>query len=489
MGLTVLVACACLIIVAPLALVYAGWLPPVAGLLTAAGLVGAIAWWWRDRMPGILAVFAGALLLSTVVSSPAPKVFAEPGGATEAPPIDGFRSTGPFNEALPVIVHIVLDEMQSTGAIDASATVGAAARDRLLAMGERNGLRTFDSVYSRYFFSGVALPNLMNAELEGQTGAPSLSTTILESISDNAYFDRMAALGYRTAVFQTSVLDFCAHPGAAICETFDSFDPGGDDAGMLDTRSRTLTLWQTLLRTWEPSYVSEYGLRAVRRYYGLEEDRPLGIMGTEGRFDVQRFPVWFDRFVAFVSEVPRGSHIFAHFMVPHSPYLLTRDCLVSGTFEAGYYLGRSVPDPEAREAARRRLTDAYLAQVECVATKLDGLLDAIIARPDLADARIIIHGDHGSRISVGNVLEDYETRDLVANYATYFTVKAPGVSPGIDCAFLSLPEAFRRYIDPAGPLPPLDRARPPVVVDSRAAGGRKVEVPMPVFGCAATEAK
>jgi hypothetical protein len=208
-------------------------------------------------------------------------------------------------------------------------------------------------------------------------------------------------------------------------------------------------------------------------------------MGTEGRFDAQRFPGWFDRFASFVSHVPRGSHVFAHFMVPHSPYLLTRDCLVSGTFNAGYYLGREVPDPAAREAARRRFTDAYLAQVQCVASRIDELLDAMAGRPELADARVIIHGDHGSRISVGNVLEDYEPRDFVANYAAYFAVKAPGVSPGVDCEFLSLPEAFGRYADPEAPRPPLDRPRPPVVVDSRAAAGRKVETPMPVFGCAA----
>lgn len=468
----------CAFVLAPLALVYAGWLPPVAGPISVCAGVGLVYWWRRDRIDRVLLVFAGVLLLSTVVTSPLPKVLVERAGDDGAPLVGSFRSDRSFATELPVIVHVVFDEMLSTGAIDTSTPVGLAAQEQLIAVSDRHGLRTFDSVYSRYFFSGASLPNLMNAEFTGRTDTANRTST-----NENAYFDHLHARGYRTAVFQTSILNFCAHPGVEVCETFDSFAPGGGDDA-LDLRSRTATLWNTLLRVWEPSYTSRLGLWAVRRYYGLQ-DRPIGVSGTEGRFDVQRFPTWFDRFVAFVSEVPRGAHVFAHFLVPHAPYLLTSECLVSGARVNGYYLGRKVPDPAAREAARRDFTDLYLAQVQCVASKIDELLEAIAARPELADARVIIHGDHGSRISVGNVLEDYEPRDFVANYGTYFAVKAPGVPPGLDCEFLSLPEAFGRYIDPSGPRPPLDRPRPPVVVDTRAAEGRKVEASMPVFGCAA----
>lgn len=473
-----------LLVVSPLGLVYAGLQPPVAGLVSLCAAIAVIYWRWRDRIPGILLVFAGVLLLSTVVTSPVPKIVGDHADADDgAELLASFAAGGPFAAELPVIVHVVFDELLSTGAIDTSAAAGVAAREQFLAMGALRGVRTFDSVYSRYFFSGVALPNLMNAEFTGRTDTANRSTEIVTVIRDNAYFDHLAARGYRTAVFQTSHLDFCAHPAVALCETFDSFDPGGGDEA-LDLRTRTMTVWQTLLRAWEPSYVSRYGFTALRWYYELE-NRPFGVMGTEGRFDVQRAPGWLDRFVAFVSGVPRGSHVFAHFMVPHSPYLLTRDCLVSGTFNAGYYLGRTVRNPVARDAARRDFASAYLDQVRCIATKIDELLATMAGHPELADARVIIHGDHGSRISVGNVLEEYETRDFVDNYGAYFAVKAPGVTPGVDCEFLSLPEAFRRHVDPSDPPPPLDRPRPPVVVESRAAGGRKVEVPMPVFGCAA----
>ncbi|MEZ5319802.1 MAG: sulfatase-like hydrolase/transferase [Vicinamibacterales bacterium] len=471
------------LVAGPLGLVYAGWLPPAAGLVSVGAATALVFWKLRDRIHGILLVFVGVLLVSTMVASPRPKIVADDLGADDDAALAArFRAAGPFRTDLPVTVHLIFDEMQSTGAIDTATPAGEAARAQLLAVADRHGLRTFDSVYSRYFFSGVSMPNMMNAEFEGRTDTANHSTEILPAIRDNAYFDRLAERGYRTAVFQTSHLDFCAHPGIALCETFDSFDPGAG-AATLDLRTRTVTLWSTLLRAWEPSYVSVYGLRAVRRYYGLE-DRPIGVLGTEGRFDVQRFPAWFDRFVRFVTGVPRGTHVFAHFMVPHSPYLLTRECVVSGTFDAGYYLGRNVPDPSAREAARRRFTDAYLAQLQCVASKIDELLDAMASVPALADARLIIQGDHGSRISMGNVLEGYEPRDFIANYGAYFAVKAPGAAPGVDCEFLSLPEAFRRYADPAGPLPPLDRPHPPVVVTSNEAGGRKVEAVMPVFGCA-----
>jgi hypothetical protein len=297
----------------------------------------------------------------------------------------------------------------------------------------------------------------------------------------NSYFDDMAARGYRTVVFQNSYINFCANKNVDMCQTLDSFDPAGKDLAGVDGPTQRVNLWQTVLRAYEPSYTSEIGQRIVGRVYGLENGK-VAVVGDGGRYDVRRFPQWFDRFTTFVSTVPRGTHVYAHFLVPHDPYLLLESCVVSGKVDSGHYLSQY---PSSEHAARRQdYYSRYLTQVRCVAQKLDNFMSAVDQSENFRDAVIIIHGDHGSRISIGDIVEDYSKRDFIDNYGSFFAVRSPAAPAGVDCEFVSLPEVFRRYVARPGEIVP--RMGPlPVVVLSRAAGLSKVEARMPLFGCAA----
>jgi hypothetical protein len=109
-------------------------------------------------------------------------------------------------------------------------------------------------------------------------------------------------------------------------------------------------------------------------------------------------------------------------------------------------------------------------------------MSAIGKSENYRDETINIHGDHGSRISIGNMLEDYSQRDFVDNYATFFAVRSPAAAPGLDCEFVSLPEIFQRIVSTQSVA---SRTAPlPVIVLSRAVN-KRIEAPMPVFGCAA----
>jgi hypothetical protein len=214
--------------------------------------------------------------------------------------------------------------------------------------------------------------------------------------------------------------------------------------------------------------------------YGLRGSE-AGVIGDDGgRHDVRRFPEWFDRFTTFAAHVPRGTHVFAHFLVPHSPYVLLENCVVSGSVDAGYGLIRY---PAGERAEKRRdFYDRYLTQVGCVQRKLDDFMNAIDKSDQYRDAVIIIHGDHGPRISSGDLLEDQNRQDFVDNYATFFAVRSPGVTAGIDCELVSLPQVFHRYAAGREAAPPPPSLVPlPVIVGTRA--GTKVEMPMPRFGC------
>lgn len=463
-------------------LVVAGTLPSVYGLAALWLLVAAVYWSLRDRIHDILLVFVTVFLLLVVISNPAPRL-SDPIGVAR---LEQRWAKGPFDDRLPVILHLVFDEMMSPGAADQSVPETVEAREILHRLGGRYGLRTFDSVYSRSYFSGVSLPNLFNSEYLGQTGQSAQFPKVLLATPHNAYFDDFASRGYRTAVFQTSLLDFCGNRNVDMCETFPSWDPGVLRSDTLHLRARAGHVLTVLLRSYEPGHVSRYGEWMVT---GVDPRQITAAqkLGTERRFDVQGFIPWFERFVGFVERVPRGTHVFAHFMMPHAPYLMSPDCTITGDGGAGYYLAERFPDAASRELARRQYYKAYVTQLHCVVNRIGTFLDAVQRNPALRDARILIHGDHGSRISSGNRIEDYRREDFISNYATYFAIRAPDVEAGADCRFLSLAEAFRAHVGAQNPAA-IDRPTPPVLVQSKAGDNVRVEASMPRFGCASAPA-
>jgi hypothetical protein len=459
-----------------------GALAPLYGLLALGLVVAAVFWWMRDHLPSILFAFAAVLVIALAVSHKRPKVWSESSGGYGSDKLSRkWSASGSFNRNLPIVIHIVFDEMMSVGGMSDDIPFAARRRQSLLALATKHSLRMFDSVYARFYFTNESLPNMMNGGYGGHTQAADLYLKPQGDSPRNAYFDDMAARGYRTIVFQTSAINFCANKSVDRCETFDSFDPSAAKVTGLDPRNQRANLWQTIFHAFRPSYTSEMGQAILERVYGLRTHE-VGVIGAVDRYDAQGFSGWFDRFAEFVTTVPRGTHVFAHFLVPHAPYLLTERCIVSGRFESRYFFA-DVPVAE-RSMKRRELYDGYFAQVGCVQQKLDGFLTAIDESQDFQDALIVIHGDHGSRISSGNILEDYTQRDFIDNYATFFAVRSPSVPPGIDCEFVSLPEVFRRYMAPS-PVAPRSGGALPVFVNSRAAGNAKVEAPMPRFGCAA----
>lgn len=452
-----------------------GVLPPAAGLLALGVIVFGLFSAMGERVHEVVLVLAAVFAGTTVLMNPAPRV----SPLADLP--DWFFDDGAYDESLPVVLHLVFDELMSPGAIDGGLEGGEAVRRALYEMGERFGLRTYDSVYSRTFFTNDALIDLVNAEWSGST-ALSSRLPATQSVLENAYFDDMERRGYRTIVFQSSLIDFCVNRSVDLCRRFPSYDPGvvkQTDRG-LSVRAGQLAV--TLLRAYEPSYLSRYGQRLFRIEEPSELDRDLG---TQGRFDVHGFPSWFDTFTGFVTQVRRGTHVFAHFVVPHGPYLLTADCSLGENKGTGYYLARRYSGPDAREKARREHYANYFAQLSCVRSRIERFLEGIAGIERFHDAVVVIHGDHGSRISAGRFVDDFATEDYVANYGTYFAVRGPGVTPGVDCEFASLPEVFRKHV--GGPsLPPLDRSRPPLVVETRS-GGSPVEAEMPLFGCASRQ--
>ncbi len=477
-------AAAALVLLAPPILVAVGVAAPPWMLVSLSLALFALLWAIRLHAAPILLVFAVVLAATTVVRDQplnvaAPVRPADSGAALART----WSDAGAFDTTLPIVVHIILDELTAPGAVDAGLPGGAAFAARLRDFGRDEGFRTFDSIYARHALTHHGIANLVNAEYEGRSASFELSARLVPALEENAYFRDMAARGYRTAVFQSAVLDYCASADVDLCETFPSYDPAAGDQQGRDGRAGALHVWDTVLAAYQPSFLASAGAWITRRAFGLQH-RPDGVLGVANRYDVQGFPSWFDRFGAFAARVPRGTHLFAHVLAPHSPYLLTKDCVVGGEFDSGYYLSDRFPEGAQREQARDRYFGLYFEQATCVVDAAERLVHTLVQNPRFDDAVFLVHGDHGARISSGFVAEDFRRRDFVDNYGTFLAVKAPELAPGLDCTFMSLPEVVAAVLQ-TGRTPVA--ARPPrsVLVESRARGGAWAEYEMPVFGCAA----
>ncbi|MGH9905623.1 MAG: hypothetical protein ACRD8U_08590 [Pyrinomonadaceae bacterium] len=71
---------------------------------------------------------------------------------------------------------------------------------------------------------------------------------------------------------------------------------------------------------------------------------------------------------------------------------------------------------------------------------------ALYASARFADAIVIVHGDHGSRISRSQYIEHMSAQELIANHAALFAIKKPRVQPGYDLEYVSLQDLFARHV-------------------------------------------
>jgi hypothetical protein len=149
---------------------------------------------------------------------------------------------------------------------------------------------------------------------------------------------------------------------------------------------------------------------------------------------------------------PRGRVFFAHLLLPHSPYFLHADCTVK--LDSSQWASRrldhnnrtTIGTPAYRQAAYVR----YFEQVRCLMKRLDKLF-TILEKQDLLDeATILVHSDHGSRITVVDPVavrrDRFSARDSVDSFSALFAIRTPGIEPGYDNSLIALQNLFADYV-------------------------------------------
>ena len=384
----------------------------------AALVVGAIVLAARRSLLPFLGVAAGITLFVGIIGiGTAPN--AHPTRAQSLPPQFDARR-------LPAIVHIVLDEHIAPGGLPDDNPGSAIMADQLRRFYLTRGFRLYDRAYSEHMHTVNSIPSILNfGTIQAAGSDPSEGTTLRRS----AYFDRLRARGYQISIRQSDFIDYCAAGPARRCATYDSASLAvvATSTLSLGERARLIAARFLLLSPTAETMGQIYlALAGKLMRAGLPVHMPDLGLPLAGRVSSLSALNAFDEMIGDLRRLTRGEVYFAHMLLPHYPHATNPDCSIKPLDD--WMIRRS------REPRRKR-EQGYFDQMRCAMKKLDEAFEALDASPAGRDAIVIVHGDHGSRLTVIDPMVEtmgkFEDRDVIAGFATLFAIRAPGVEPAL----------------------------------------------------------
>lgn len=403
-------------------------------------LVSAVGWVLRDHLARVVTITGLAFVISTVALA---------GSFRQAPP-----ALAGGNDRLPFVLHVVLDEHGSVEDLPRGAAFDAPIA-KVTSFFDRHHFRQFTDAYSEYFFTRYSLSQMLNFSNGHYTpGVFRADGSDSFELVQNKFFSRVAAEGYSINVFQSTHLDVCANQRVvARCETYDYAGIRELQYSGLDVLSRLyavgvayarrFTLYNKARRTggfirkhaqqrWLPDRFAG-AIRGMPLVFRAAPSEHYGPVATRAETD---------RLIAAVSGARGGQYVFAHLMLPHYPYVYLPDCSFRPVAEWQARTDSEAPPrtsntPEGRQTRYRQ----YLDQLQCLYRDLDRLLNAIPTRLQ-RDAVVILHGDHGSRITLvdpdASSKRALTSADFADSYSTLLAVKAPAVPAGDDARVVAV---------------------------------------------------
>jgi hypothetical protein len=136
-----------------------------------------------------------------------------------------------------------------------------------------------------------------------------------------------------------------------------------------------------------------------------------------------------------VAKARVGEMFFVHILLPHQPYMYQDTCAVRHPDDWDENK-EDEPLPPNTAQSRARRYELYFGQILCLRTKLQDMFERWQQAGIYERMKIILHGDHGSRIYLHEPTGADEDRLVVSDYmdsfSALFAVKEPGSKPGYD---------------------------------------------------------
>lgn len=418
-----------------------------------------LTWLLRRRLSQAVTLICGAMLLTTLILPGEATVWrvGHPGGHPTTHP----DAATPIRENLPFLLHIILDEYIGIEGIprefDPEGRLAESIRDRYLA----DSFEVYGRAYSRYVDTHESVPNMLNFTASDQPYLycrPRFARGDL--VRKNAWFDYLRRIGYRIHVVQTNYI-MLSHPEPPDAEEEERLG----DSCLTYTAETIKSLESEPLSPPEKAhfmmgsyYRLSFFLTLHRTWYGQLRQSRLGqAIGlppwdqTGNRLSTLAALQIMDRLEEELAWAGPGQAFVVHLLLPHSPFSYDSECGIRPM--DGWWLRARDMD----KAPRRNDTDSrairyplYLNQLQCTNRRLQDLFQILKDRGLWDDTIVILHGDHGSRISRSSLkfahLDQVVPEDYLDAFSTLFAVKRPGVPGRYDRRILPLdyllPEVF-----------------------------------------------
>jgi hypothetical protein len=393
-------------------------------------------WPLREHAARIVSLMMATILVTSLL--PLSRVAAS---QSSLPDRDVSDPKAAARAKLPLIVHLVLDEHIGVEGLPDALTPGT-FKDEIRTFFVERGFRLFGAAYSEHPGTLPSLSHLLNL-VHGRY-VPGLTASAPAQhryqLTQNAYFERLEQAGYAIRAHRIDYLDVCAgHVPAWKCRSSEETLLAALHHVPVSAVEKFSLLGAVILEGSHAISRLMYGYFYFRRWVSR-----AGVLLPDWNWNrVRVSPVGsmaaLDLIAADVARSQRGELFFAHFLLPHHPYVYDAECRVRPPGDWLYPReDEEVEGPIGNintPAGRALRYSLYLEQVRCTDRKIDQILDAI-PPPLRHDAIVIVHGDHGSRIGLvapnGRGYDSFDRADYSDFFSTLFAVRSASIEAGYD---------------------------------------------------------
>lgn len=346
-----------------------------------------------------------------------------------------------LNTKLPVIIHVIADAFMSPNAFPKHNTESQITKESITNFQKNFGFRNYGHTFSKFNITQQSISSILNFQKEPSLETISSKIKLLPSgfqLDQNSYFDHLKSVGYQIHVYQNSSFNYCSHTAVTNCKSTSIYNP-------LDPSLTTIEPWieRTINTFLTLSNINSMFFRVFNRLFSWVIGPNFNFSELSSFVSLNILEKAFQE--AFTA--PRGTAIFVHILLPHPPYVWDENCQKSQTI-----ISENSDNHYNKEEIE---FVAYLKQTRCVIKKLSELMRQSLKSNTFSDTIVLIHGDHGSRITRFEEFLDYKGDPLnqteLANiFSTLFLYKSPNVTPGTDNEFISINRLFSRFFNQNG---------------------------------------
>ncbi len=400
---------------------------------------GGISWLIRKKISQLMVLVFGAMIIGTIVQ-PSGKMLQSQGD---------FPGSGTSTQ--PFVLHLILDEYAAPESFDIRYDQNEDFSKKVQAFFLDNDFTLYSRAYSRLYHTRESIPNTLNKGLREKPNS-FWDGEFFEGIllSQNDWFDRLIGLGYDLHVIQPQYIDFIgpdtqtASSTTYVLETINSLV--GLDFAMKEKIQFIFGNYFRLswfLGNFRDSYADfsqstlATALKLPKFDFSGNYFSPLSSMNMV------------DDLEEMLPNARPGQAVFAHLVLPHSPYAFESDCTLKPKSTMWMYFTSPGCFPARNDSTTRaERYPVYFDQIQCTNNRLEDIFNAVKRAGIWDDSLIIIHGDHGSRLNMlelfpknADQLVDSEFMD---GHGTLLAIKYPQGQAILNRQMVPLSDVFEQ---------------------------------------------